>query len=169
MPWPKDYYAERGLPMKNEALNYEVIFGSNRILNCGRVVEIVGKGINKQFVRFREGEDRKILFECTVTDEKGETVAKIANSRIQHIVPGYKTEISDEGIKVVNEKSGEVWLEFVSIGPRRFKLNGIFFLPGFRIIATDEGMNVNSNIFAGNTFVNCAAAIGLGPRGMGLG
>jgi hypothetical protein len=72
--------------MKNEAGNYEVIFGSNRILNCGRVVEVVGRGVDKQFIRFREGEDRKILFECTVTDEKGDTEAKVANSRVQHIV-----------------------------------------------------------------------------------
>jgi len=42
--------------MKIEAENYEVVFGSNLILECGRVVEIVGKGINKQFIRFREGE-----------------------------------------------------------------------------------------------------------------
>ena len=113
--------------MKAEAGNYEVIFGSNRILNCGRVVEVVGKGVNKQFIRFREGGDQKILFWCTVTDEKSDTVAKVANSRMQHTVPGYKAEISDSGIKVLNERTGDVWLEFVSIGPRRFKLNGIFF------------------------------------------
>jgi len=34
--------------MKIEAENYEVIFGSNLISECGRVVELVGKGINKQ-------------------------------------------------------------------------------------------------------------------------
>jgi hypothetical protein len=88
---------------------------------------------------------------------------------VRHIVPDYKAEISDEGIKVVNETTGDVWLEFVSIGPRRFKLNGIFFLSGFRIIATDRGLDVNSLVMVGNTFVNCGAAIGLGSGGMGLG
>jgi hypothetical protein len=88
---------------------------------------------------------------------------------VQVIVPGYKAEISNSGIKVLNETTGDVWLEFVSIDSRRFKLNGIFFLPGFRIIATDRGLDVNSNLIVGNTFMNCAAAIGLGPSGIGLG
>ena len=155
--------------MKTDAENYEVLFGTNRILKCGRVVEIAEKGLNKQFARFREGEDRKILFECTVTDEKGDTVIKVANSRVQHAAPGYKAEISDTAIKVVNEATGDVWLEFASIGPRSFKLNGIFFLPGYRIIATDRGLDVNSNVLVGNTFVNCAAAIGLRSGGFSLG
>jgi len=130
---------------------------------------VVGKGVSKQLVRFREGEDGKILFECTVTDETNTTVAKIANSRVQHIAPGYKADISESGMKVMNEATGDVWLEFVSIGPRCFKLNGIFFLPGYKVIATDRGLDVNSLLMVGNTFENCAAAIGLGPGGIGLG
>ena len=151
--------------MKTEAENYEVIFGSNRILNCGKVIEIIGKGINKQFIRFREGEDGKILFSCTITDQDGQTVAKIANSLVRHIKPGYKVDTSDKGIKVWNESTGTVWLEFVHIGSRTFKLNGIFFLPGFKIVATDNYLEINkinTTRMSNDTFESCSAAIGLG-------
>lgn len=112
--------------MKIEAENYEVIFGSNQVLNCGKVIELTGKGFNKQIIRFKEGEDGKILFSCTITDQDGQTVAKIANCLVQHIKQGYRVDTSDKGIKVLNESTGEVWLEFVHLGSRKFKLNGIF-------------------------------------------
>ena len=66
--------------MKVEAENYMVIFGSNQITNCGKVIELVGEGINKQIIRFREGADKKILLDCTVKDQKEKTNTKIANS-----------------------------------------------------------------------------------------
>ena len=103
--------------MKIEAGNYEVVFGSNLISECGRVIEIIGKGINKQIIRFREGEDGKILFNCTVKDQEGETVAKIANSIIQHVMKEYIAEITDDGIKIINVSTGDIWLEFSCIGP----------------------------------------------------
>jgi hypothetical protein len=148
--------------MKIEAENYEVVFGSNLISECGRVIEIVGKGINKQIIRFREGEDGKILFNCTVKDQKGKTVAKVANSIIQYVRKGYEAKITGDGIKVVNESTGDIWLEFSYVSPRKFKLNGIFFLPGYKIIATDDYLEINKNRISNCTFKSCSAAIGLG-------
>lgn len=148
--------------MKIEAENYEVIFGSNRILECKRVVEIVGKGINKQIIRFREGEDGRILFNCNVNDQEGRTVAKVANSIIQHVMEGYEANITNEGIKVINKITGDIWLEFVYLSPRKFKLNGIFFLPGYKIIATDDYLEINTNKISNCTFKNCSSVIGLG-------
>ncbi len=148
--------------MKVEAENYMVIFGSNQITNCGKVIELVGKGINKQVIRFREGADKKILLDCIVKDQKGKTVTKIANSKVQHVMQGYKVEIIDAGVKIIHEATKDVWLEFVCIGPRKFKLNGIFFLPGYKIVATDDYLEINTNRFSKNTFANCSSAIGLG-------
>ena len=148
--------------MKIEAENYEVIFGSNRILECKRVVEIVGKGVNKQIIRFREGEDGRILFNCNVNDQEGRTVAKVANSIIQHVMEGYEANITNEGIKVINKITGDIWLEFVYLSPRKFKLNGIFFLPGYKIIATDDYLEINTNKISNCTFKNCSSVIGLG-------
>jgi len=147
--------------MKIEAENCEVMFGSNRILECKRVVEIVGKGINKQIIRFREGEDGTILFNCTVNDQEGRTVAKIANSIVQHVMEGYEANITNEGIKVINKATGDIWLEFVYLSSRKFKLNGIFFLPGYKIIATDDYLEINTNKISNCTFKNCSSAIGL--------
>lgn len=148
--------------MKIEAENYEVVFGSNLISECGRVIEIVSKGINKQIIRFREGENGKIMFNCTVKNQEGKTVAKVANSIIQHAMKGYEAQITDDGIKVIDESTGDIWLEFVYISPRKFKLNGIFFLPGYKIIATDDYLEINTNRISNCTFKSCSAAIGLG-------
>ncbi len=94
--------------MKVEAENYMVIFGSNQIMNCPKVIELKGKGINKQIIRFREGDDMKILFDCTVKDQKGKTVTKIANSILQHFMQGYKAEITDVGLKIIHEATGDI-------------------------------------------------------------
>jgi hypothetical protein len=147
--------------MKYEAENYEVIFGSNLIQECGKVVELVGKGINQQIIRFRVGEDGKVLFNCSVKDENGKTAVKVANSKIQHVQKGFNVDISSAGIKVWDESTGEVWLEFVELGPRKFKLNGIFYLPGYKIVARDEYLDINTNRIANCTFGSCSAAIGL--------
>jgi ethanolamine utilization protein EutA (predicted chaperonin) len=148
--------------MKTETENYELLFGSNRILKCGKVVELVGKGINKQIIRFREGEDGKVLMDCTVTNQSGSTVARVVNSRVQYVAQGYRANVIGEGIKVINVGTKEIWLEFVRTGPRTFKLNGQFFVPGYRIIATDEGLMIDTNMISRCTFESCGAAIGLG-------
>jgi hypothetical protein len=147
--------------MKYEAENYEVIFGSNLIQECGKVLELRGKGINKQIIRFRVGEDGKVLFNCSVKDESGTTITKVANSKVQHLRQGFKADISSSAIKVWNESTGEVWLEFVELGPRKFKLNGIFYLPGYKIVARDEYLDINTNRIANCSFGSCSAAIGL--------
>lgn len=147
--------------MKIEAENYEVIFGSNLISKCGRVIELVGKGINKQIIRFREGEDGKILFDCTVKDQEGNTVARIANSLTQYVMERYEAQITDEWIKIINKTTGDIWLEFDYVSPRKFKLNGIFFLPGHKIVATDDYLKINTNKIANCVFSSCSAAIGL--------
>ncbi len=115
--------------MRTEAENYEVVFGSNLISQCSSVLKIVGRGINKQIMRFREGRDGKILFNCTVKNQDGRTVARV--------------------------------LEFAYLRPRKFKLNGIFYFPGYKIIATDDYLEVNTNRFSNNTFRNLSAAIGI--------
>ena len=148
--------------MKVEAENYTVIFGSNQTTNCGKVIELIGRGINKQIIRFREGVDKKTLYDCTVKNQERKTVAKIANSKVQHVMKGYKTEITDAGVKIVHEATGDIWLEFVCIGPKKFKLNGIFFLPGYKIVATDDYLEINTNRISNCTFMNCSTAIGLG-------
>jgi hypothetical protein len=148
--------------MKADTANYELLFGSNRILKCPRAVELKGKGVNKQIIRFREGEDGVVLMDCTVTDQEGTMVVKVANSRVQHLAEGYQADITGDGIKVITKDSKEVWLAFVKIGPRQFKLNGRFTVPGYMVVATDDYLEINTNRFSNNTFENCSAAIGLG-------
>jgi hypothetical protein len=147
--------------MKDEAEIFEVNFGSNTIKNCGSVLKIIGKGFNKQIIRFRVGEDGGILFNCSVKDESGITCVKVANSKIQFVRQGYKADVLANMIKVWKESTGTVLLEFVQTEPRKFKLNGIFYVPGIRIMATDASLDVNGKRIIGNTFDSCSAAIGL--------
>lgn len=148
--------------MRKEATHYQVIFGSNLITECPSVIKLEGKGINQQIIRFKIGRDGKILFDCKVKDEEGRTVTVVANSLVQHVDPDYNVDISDNGIVVKNNETGDVWLEFVQMDANKFKLNGRFFIPGYRIIATDEYLDINTNKFIGSVFQNCSAAIGLG-------
>lgn len=148
--------------MKVDAEKYTVIFGSNVITDCPRVIELKGKGINKQILRFKEGQDGKILCDCTVKNQKNETIAKIANSKLQYVAEGYRADISSEIVKIVEETTNVIWLDFESIGPRRFKLNGMFFIPGYRIVATDDFLEINTNKISNCVFDSCSAAIGLG-------
>lgn len=66
--------------MKIDAENYMVVFGSNQITNCGKVIEIVGKGINKQIVRFKEGPTRKyyVIVRLRIKKEKQSLKLQIA-------------------------------------------------------------------------------------------
>jgi hypothetical protein len=150
--------------MKKETKNYELLFGTNTIAKCGKVVELVGKGVNKQIIRFREGADGAVLMDCTVADQSGKTVVRVANSRVQHVAPGFRPDVTRDGIKVVNESTKEIWLEFIRLGPGKFKLNGQFYVPGYRIIATDQGLMVNGIMISQCTFDSCGAAIGLGSK-----
>lgn len=149
--------------MKTESANYQLLFGSNLILNCPLVVEFVGRGLNQQIIRFREGEDGVVLFNCKMTDPTGKTIAVVANSKVQHLAEGLHENITRDGIRLTATVRGSEipLLEFVKVGPRQFKLNGHFFLPGYHIVATDDGLMVNTNLWRGNTFENCSAAIGL--------
>ena len=149
--------------MKTESENYQLLFGTNLILNCPLVVEFVGRGLNQQIIRFREGEDGVVLFNCWLNDPTGKSIVVVANSKVQHLAPGLKPYITGDGIKVTALVKGlEIpVLDFVKIGPRQFKLNGQFCLPGYQIVATDDGLMVNTNLWRGNTYENCSAAIGL--------
>lgn len=147
--------------MKKEAKHYQVVFGSNLITECPSVIKLEGKGINKQIIIFKIGRNSKILFDCKIKDEEERTVAVIANSIVQYIDPDYKADISDNGIIVKNNNTKEVWLEFVQINANKFKLNGRFFIPGYKIKATDNYLEINNNKLIRNVFKNCSAAIGL--------
>ena len=148
--------------VKSKTKNYELIFGSNLIHNCPGVINFAGKGINKQPIVFREGEDGKILLNCHVKDKQGNTVVKLHNSNPVHVNEEYDINIEDKQILVTNKSSKDIWLDFSEIEPNVFKINGIFFLPGYEIVATDEYLRINGSYYSYCESHSSLNAFGLG-------
>ncbi len=148
--------------MKSEAENCTILFGSCIIQNCRYVIEFVGKGINRQIMRFREGEDGTVLFDGKVYDATGKTVLVIANSKIQYLEEGHNAEVTPHSI-IVGEKNAplKILFELIRLQPRRFLLSGHFFLPGYEILAADNGLFINGELHFREAYINLSAAIGL--------
>lgn len=156
--------------VKVEAKNYEVQIGTFKIINCEGTINLVGKGLNKQPFRFREGEDGKILLNCTIWDQKRDKVVVLHNSIVQHSQEGYDTQIEDKRIVVTNKATEDIWLDFEEISPNHFKINGIFYYPDIEIFITDTLLKVKTSTNYGEfkgktTFSNCSNVLGIGTDG----
>ncbi|MCE7698395.1 MAG: hypothetical protein K8E24_006010 [Methanobacterium paludis] len=132
--------------------SYGVIFGSNKLDNCKGVFYAVKTDNDEEDITFREGEDGKIVLNCTMKDEEGNIVAKIENSNVN---VGKDYDLKEGNPITVKNKSGEVWLDFEEIGSNHFKLNGKFYIFGHEIVATDETLfydrsEIGKNEFNGN-------------------
>jgi len=156
--------------VKVEAKNYTVVVGSNLVMNCNGVINLVGSGLCKQPFRFREGSYGEIFLNCTILDEEGNKVLVLVNNIPKKVMDGYEIEIEENRILLRNKATGEVWLNFSKLGPRNFKLNGILHYPGIKIVATDQHLTVNGMTLSHNTFVNCENLLSIGPGGgIGIG
>ena len=150
---------------KRNASEYELVFGTNRILNCGSVVKIQGKGVNQEIIRLRIGSDGKLMVNCQVKDEYGNTIAKIHNNTFVHVNEAYEGISTENGLLVLHSETGEKYLDFEHLGGKKINVNGIFWVAGRKIIATDEGLKLNGITMKNNTFDSCGSAIALGNSG----
>jgi len=143
---------------------YKVILGSNVINNCRNIVRWNGK---EQIFRFRDGKDMKLLVDCAVKDSDNHTIIQIASNKIVHIdnsIVSY--EYLENGIIVKDKISAATYLEFLRLGEREVKINGIFHVNGVKIEATDEGLDINGLKFGNCVFDNCGGLIDLGFSGI---
>jgi hypothetical protein len=148
--------------MKTPTTNHEIVFGSNTILNCDGIISFKDKGKNQELITFKEDKEGKILVNCTLKDIYGETVVELRNGEVVKIKERYLKQAADSDIRIINEFTGDIWLEVSSLGPRKLKINGIFFFPGFKIVATDDYLKINNSItFSSNIFENCSDIMGL--------
>jgi hypothetical protein len=148
--------------MKKTIPNYELVFGSNTILQCDGIIGFEGKAKDKDLITFKEDENGNILVNCTLKDDYGETVAELRNGELVQIKDGYLKQTAGSDMRIINEFTGDIWLEVSSLGPQKLKINGIFFFSGYKIVATDDYLKINDSItFSSNTFDNCSNIIGL--------
>jgi hypothetical protein len=143
---------------KQPAETYKVILGSCTISNCGNVIQSRGKS---ELLRLRDGKDLKLLADCTVKNSNGNTIIKVANNKPVFISETLHYEELENGLIVKDKETGKVYLEFRQLGPREVKVNGIFFINGVQITATDEFLGVGSNRLSNCTFDNCGSALGV--------
>ena len=117
--------------------------------------------MNKEIIRFRIGGDGKLLMNCTVKDLNDETIARVYNSKFVHVNEAFKGSILDNGLLVCHKETKEVYLEFCYLSSSEVKVNGIFSVLGKKIVATDDGLQINGLRIEYSTFSNCGSAIGL--------
>jgi len=157
-----------------EAKDYNVKFGPFLAENCKGVFNLVGRGFSKQPFRFREAENGKILMNCLLFDEEGNTAVKLHNSNpIYSLKTKEEYEITNEKghIIIANKTTDEIWLDFKKIGDRDFRLYGMFYYKkcNAKVVITDEYITVNTsrrkNIKLTGTgkFVNCLHVVGILP------
>jgi hypothetical protein len=104
----------------------------------------------------------KRLFSCHIKDKKQEEIVHVVNSQVKNCRKGFRVDVSRKAIKVWNEKTGDVWLEFATTEEyKTYKLNGIFYLAGHKIVATDKYLDVDGHIKSKYQFPKFADAIGL--------
>jgi hypothetical protein len=91
-----------------------------------------------------------------VDDADGKTIAGIMASRPIHVREGYLPVVSPGKLRIENESTGEVPLEFEYLDRKTVKLNGTFYIAGKKLVATDEGLTWCGLTARNNTFSNMA-------------
>lgn len=151
---------------KERASEYELTLGGNMIRNCGKTIVFEGKNTDHEVARLRVGDDAKVLLNCKVIDERGNTVASVHNSRVMHVAPGFEHDESETRWLIRKRDTGETYFELEYSGTKKLKLNGRFWIEGNKIVATDDGLSINDGVLIkGCTFDSCGAAIGFRRRG----
>jgi hypothetical protein len=147
---------------KTPAEKYELVLGGNLIKDCGAAIEFRGKGIRHELVRLRTGGGGKLLVNCRVEDEKGHTIASIHNSKIVHVAQEYDSRSTESSWLVKHRETGQVYFEMEYLALAKMKVNGIFWIAGRKIVASDAGLLIGDRLIQGCTFDSSGAAIGLG-------
>ena len=146
---------------KTPSEKYELTLGGNLIKDCGATVVFSGERIHRELVRLRTGGDGKLLMNCRVKDEKGNTIASIHNSKIVHVAQEYDSRSTESTWLVKHRETGQVYFEMEYLAPGKIKVNGIFWIGGGKIVASDAGLLIGGALIQGCTFDSCGAAIGL--------
>jgi len=163
--------------MKTETRNYSILFGSNLYHNLiYGVVLIDGESRKDQLFRIREGKDGKVFCDCTVKDAAGTTIVKIVNSKIKFLADNLTVTEDAKGHTVIDSATQEKILEYAQMGPRQWKINGIFHYPDFdmEIRADDEKTEIWSNeilrmTVSGFIAISSATGIHISENGIRLG
>ncbi|MGZ7044465.1 MAG: hypothetical protein ACXVHM_07715, partial [Methanobacterium sp.] len=79
---------------------YTVKLGSNLVLNCDGCINLVGKELNKEPIRFREGDGGKIFLDCTVYNQECNVVFELVNNFPKNVMDDFEVQIENSRIVV---------------------------------------------------------------------
>lgn len=141
-----------------------MILGGNTILDSGSFVSVKRGDESRELVSWRVGSDNMPLVSTRVDDANGDLIAGITESRPLSVRKDCDVEVGPGRLKVKNKDTGEVYFEYQYMDNKTVKLNGVFWLWGEKIVATDEGLFIRGNVLRNCTFDNVGQAIVIEKR-----
>ncbi|MDE2215194.1 MAG: hypothetical protein KGJ61_08790 [Candidatus Omnitrophica bacterium] len=125
--------------LRTEEGPYQVMFGSNIFINTPNIL-IVG-GVPLVTMKVVNGE---LLVSAIIYDGDGGVIAMIKDNKwIYQRSKNFKKEVRLNLIKIWDGQN-RLLLDCEMLSNTRIKLNGVFRKDGSEIIATDEGLRINS-------------------------
>jgi hypothetical protein len=138
---------------------FNVRFGSNLHKNSGNIIRIKGKNL----IKLERGRDNKLLVSVELRGKNGELLAKIRRNAPVYLNKFLTIQRGLKYLKLIDKKSGGILFEMEQMEDETVKINGIFYVEGTAIIATDKGLYLPSgNIISNCTFENNKSDIIIG-------
>ena len=118
---------------------YRINFGTNIFTNTPDILVVDGIPLVTMAVK-----DNRLLVSATIYSKEGKILCLIKdNEWVSENKTGLRKESTINSLKVWDDKNRLI-LDVAILSDRLIKLNGIFYKKGAEIIATDEGLRINS-------------------------
>jgi len=141
------------------AIWFNVRFGSNLHKNSGSIIRIKGEDL----IKLERGPDNRLLVSVELRGKNGELLAKIRRNAAVSLNKSLTIHSRLNYLKLIDNKSGETLFETKQMDDGTVKINGVFYVGGIAIIATDKGLNLpNGNVISNCTFENNKSDIVIG-------
>ena len=142
-----------------------MIFGSNIILDTGSALTVDDGEYQKELVSWAIGSDGIPIVNAKLDDAEGNVVVGITGSRPFTLQKGHTMDVGPGSFEIKNESTGEVLLEIRHLDENTVKVNGIFYIDGEKLEATDNGVTWKTNTISGNTSENLKKFLTLFKKG----
>lgn len=140
-----------------------VVLGNNEIVDCDTALFVEGEEVFR--LRDSTRED-KLIVDFDLRDSDGNRIAKIASSSVVYVAPGYsyKNTMTSHKTRVaeVKDEATDTPIAYVEEQtPGRIKVTGTFWVNGYHVEITEEGLNAGGIYMSGNHIEGFGKAIEL--------
>ena len=128
---------------------FNVRFGSNLHKNSGSIIRIKGEDL----IKLERGPDNRLLVSVELRGKNGELLAKIRRNATVSLNKSLTIHRRLNYLKLIDKKSGETLFETEQMDDGTVKINGVFYVGGIAVIATDKSLRLpNGNVISNCTF-----------------